>query len=183
MLRDNLLFIHVISAMGMFTALGIEALGLTLLRRASDGSTARGALTALGSSRRISGLSLLVLLLTGLRLAAAYGRGGGAWIGLGLAGLVVIGAIGGLVTGRRISRLQKIPGEGGMSPSLIEALPVLWTSFVMRAALLAGVVYLMTVKPGPMVSLGTLGTATVVGLVLSRVRPRPEALQATRAAG
>jgi len=74
-------------------------------------------------------------------------------------------------------------GEGGMSTSVIETLPVLWTSFVLRAALLAGVVYLMTVKPGPMVSLGTLGTAIVVGLVLSRVRPRPEALPATRAAG
>lgn len=183
MLRDNLLFIHVISAMGMFTALGIEALGLTLLRRASDGTTARGALTALGSSRRVGGLSLLMLLLTGLRLAAAYGRGGGAWIGLGLAGLIAIGAIGGLMTGRRVSRLQKIPGEGGMSTPVIEALPVLWTSFVLRAALLAGVVYLMTVKPRPIVSLGTLGAAIVVGLVLSRAGPRSEALQATRAAG
>ena len=183
MLRDNLLFIHVVSAMGMFTALGIEALGLTLLRRGADGTTARGALTALGSSRRISGLSLLVLLLTGLRLAAAYGQGERAWIGLGLAGLVAIGAIGGLMTGRRVSRLQKIPGDGKMSPSLIEAFPVLWTSFVLRAALLAGVVYLMTVKPSPAISLGTLGTAVVVGLVLSRARPRSEALQPNRAAG
>lgn len=183
MLRENLLFIHIVSAMGMFTALGIEALGLTQLRRASDSATARGALTALGSSRRVGGLSMLVLLLTGLRLATAYWRWEGAWIGLGLLGLVAIGAIGGLMTGCRVSRLQKIPGEGGMSTSLIEALPVLWTSFVMRAALLAGVVYLMTVKPGPAVSLGTLGTAVVIGLVLSRARPRSEARQATRATG
>ena len=35
-----------------------------------------------------------------------------------------------------------------MSTSVLEALPVLWTSLVLRAALLAGVVYLMTVKPG-----------------------------------
>jgi hypothetical protein len=183
MLRSNLLFIHVVSAMGVFTALGMEALALTQLRRASDGATARAALAALGSGQRVAGLSMLGLILTGFGLAAAYWHWQGAWMGLGLAGVVAIGTIGGLMTGRRVRRLRKSLGEGGMGPSLSEALPVLRTSFVMRAALLAGVVYLMTVKPVPVVSLGVLGTAVVVGLVVSRIRPRSDALQATRATG
>jgi hypothetical protein len=44
MLRSNLLFIHVASAMGMSVALGIEALALAQLRRASDSAAARAAL-------------------------------------------------------------------------------------------------------------------------------------------
>lgn len=183
MLRYNLLFIHIVSAMGVFTALGVEALALTQLRRASDGATAREALAALGSGQRGGGLSMLVLVLTGMSLATAYWRWQGAWIGLGFLGAIAIGAIGGLMTGRRVSRLRKGLGEGRLGTSLIDALPGLWTSFVMRATLLAGVVYLMTVKPEPVVSLGVLGSAVVAGLVVSRARPRSGTLQATRANG
>jgi hypothetical protein len=183
MLRYNLLFVHIISAMGAFAALGMEAFALTQLRRAPDGATARAALAALGPSQRIGGLSMLVLLLTGIPLATMYWRWQGSWIGLGLAGLVAIGATGGLMTGRRVSRLQKSLGEVGVRTSLIGSLAVLRTSFMIRAALLPAVVYLMTVKPGRVVSLGVFGTAVVVGLVVSRVRPRSETPQTTRATG
>jgi hypothetical protein len=161
MLRYNLLFIHVVAAMGTFAALGIEALALAQLGRASGGDTERAAVAALGSSRRVGGASMLVLVLTGLGLAAKYWQWQGAWIGSGLAGLVAIGLVGGLMSGRGAP----------------------WTSFAIRAALLMGVVYLMTVKPGRVVSLGVLGAAVVVGLVVSRALPRPGAPQATRAIG
>jgi hypothetical protein len=183
MLRYHLLFIHIIAAMGAFTALGIEALALTQLRRASDSATARAALAALGPSQRLGGASMLVLTLSGLSLATTYWRWQGAWIGLGLAGLVAIGAVGGLMTGRSLRRLRRRLGESGVGTSVVDALPVLQTSFMVRAALLAGVVYLMTVKPGRVVSLGVLGIAVVVGLVVSRVRPRSEPRLARRATG
>lgn len=179
MLRYNLLFIHVVSAMGMFAALGMEVLALTQLGRARDRATARTALAAVGSSQRVGGASMPVLVLTGFYLATAYWQWQGAWIGLGLVGLVAIGAVGGVITRRRIGRLQKSLGDGGVGASWIEAFPALWTSFMIRAALLAGAVYLMTVKPGRAVSLGVLGTAVVAGLVLSRARPRAETLRAS----
>lgn len=147
MLRYNTLFLHVIAAMGVFTALGMEAAALAQLRRAADGATAREALAGFRSSQRIGGASMLVLLLTGLRLATAYWHWKGAWMGLGFAGLIAIGAVGGLMTGRRVRRLQKTVGGSESATSLLQALPALRTSFAIRAALLAGVVYLMTVKP------------------------------------
>ena len=182
MLRNVLLFTHVISAMGLFTALGMEALALTQLRRASDSAAARAALAGLESTRRISGPSAGLLLLTGISLAA-YWRGQGAWMGLGLAGLVAVGAIGGVLTGRRVGGLEKKLGEGVMGTALTDALPALRTSLVLRGALLTAVVYLMTARPGPVGSLSALGAAVVVGLVLSRTRRRAESLQATRAEG
>ncbi|MHB1313299.1 MAG: DUF2269 family protein [Gemmatimonadaceae bacterium] len=181
MLRYNLLFIHVASAMGLFTALGMEALALAQLRRAQDAAAARAALAALGSNRRVSGPSMLLLVLSGLALTAAYWRGQGAWIGLGLAGMVAIGAVGGLVTGRRVGRLQQGLAGGEPGASLSEAYPALRASFIMRTALLAGVVYLMTVKPAPAVALGALGVAIVVGLLLSRVPHQREATMARSA--
>jgi hypothetical protein len=126
----------------------MEVLALAQLRRAPDGATARVALAGFRASRHVAGPSMLLLLLTGLRLARAYWQWRGAWIGLGLAGLVSVGLVGGLMTGRRLGRLQKSLGDGGTATPWITGFPALRTSFMIRAALLAAVVYLMTVKPG-----------------------------------
>jgi hypothetical protein len=148
MLRYNLLFVHIISAMGVFTSLGMEALVLIQLRRAQDSASARAALAAFSAIQRVSGLSMLVLLLTGLYLATAYWQWRGAWMGSGILGLVAVGAVGGVMTGRRVARLRTSLGAGETGASLGESLPALRASLGIRAALLVGVVYLMTVKPG-----------------------------------
>src|SRR5690348_10177843 len=93
MLRSNLPFIHVLGAMGAFAALGIEAMALAQLRRASDDGSARAALAAIGAAQRVFGPSALLLVLSGLYLATVYWHWQGAWIGLGLIGLVSIGAV------------------------------------------------------------------------------------------
>jgi hypothetical protein len=182
MLRSNLLFIHVVGAMGVFVALGIEALALVQLRRASNAAGARAALAALAASQRVAGPSFLLLLLSGLYLATAYWRWQGAWIGLGFVGLVSIGAIGGLMTGRNVSRLRKGLETSPTITSFVDLRPALWASFVIRAALLAAVVFLMTVKTGPVGSLAALGTAVAASLIVSRTGRRPAvALAAERA--
>jgi hypothetical protein len=172
MLRSSLLFIHVIGAMGIFVALGMEALALAQLRRASDGAAARAALAALGAGQRVGGPSMLLVVLSGLYLATAYWRWQGAWIGLGFLGLVSIGAVGGLMTGRTVSRVRKSLETSGTITPLVEVRPTLWASFVIRAALLVAVVFLMTVKPGPVGSLAALGTAVAAGLIVSRTGGR-----------
>lgn len=148
MLRSITLFIHIVSALTLFAALGAEWLALIQLGRAQEGATARAALAGFRLGQHLTGPGMLLLLLSGLRLATAYWHWQGPWIRLGLAGLVVIGLIGGLMTGRRVRRLQqRLSGEGPGTPWSGE-LTVLRTSFALRTALLVGVVYLMTVKPG-----------------------------------
>src|SRR5688572_32301376 len=98
MLRSNLVFLHIISAMLVFTAFGMEALALAQLRKAPDSARAGAALVVFGSSRRVGGPSMLLLLLTGLYLANAYWQWQGAWMGASLAGLVAVAAIGGLMS-------------------------------------------------------------------------------------
>lgn len=148
MLRSNLLFVHIISAMALFLTLGIEAVALSQLRRATDGAAARSALGSFGTVQRLAGPSMLLLLLSGLYLTKAFGEGKGAWIALGLVGLVTMGGVGGLMTGRRVRRLRKAVEAGGDVSPLAQAYGAFRTSYLLRLALATLVVYLMTVKPG-----------------------------------
>lgn len=148
MLRSNLLFIHVISAMGTFLALGIEGLALVQLRRTSNVSSTSAVLGTFRVVQRIAGPSMLLLLVSGLYLARTYWQMKGVWIGMGMLGLVVVGAVGGLMTGRNVRRLRKALATDDNS-AVLEHIPRIFrTSYVVRFALLVFVVYLMTVKPG-----------------------------------
>src|SRR5689334_23457697 len=170
MIRSILLFLHVAGAMGVFVALGMEALALGQLRRASNVGAIRAALGALGAGQRLMGPSGLLLVLSGIYLATAYWHWQGAWMGLGFLGMLAIGALGGIMTSRNVGRLRKDLDGSRASVSSVTVTPALWTSFAIRAALLVGVLFLMTVKPGPLGSLAAIGTAVVIGLVASRTR-------------
>jgi hypothetical protein len=147
LLRSYLLFIHVASALGVFTALGVESIALAQLRRAAGSDTARVALSDLGSARRLSGPAMLLLIVSGFWLATAYWHWQGAWMRLGLLGLVTVGAVGGLMTGRAVRRLGSHLNEPGFDAVLRDVNPSLRQSFVIRVCLLSVVIYLMTVKP------------------------------------
>ena len=168
MMRSILLFVHVASAMGVFVALGMEALALAQLRRASNGAGVRAALAAMGGGQRLMGPSGLLLVLSGIYLATAYWHWQGAWMGLGFLGMLSIGAVGGIMTGRNVGRLRKDLDASRSTTTSLAVSPALWTSFAIRAALLVAVLFLMTVKPGPLGALAALGTAVVVGLAVSR---------------
>lgn len=147
MLRSNLLFFHIASALALFAALGMEMLALAHLRRATSGAPARAALDDLGTARRVGGPAMLLLIASGFWLATAYWHWRGAWMRLGLLGLVLVGAVGALMTGRVVRRLRPLLEQPGFDAGLRDADPALRWSFVIRTVLLAAVAYLMTVKP------------------------------------
>jgi protein-S-isoprenylcysteine O-methyltransferase Ste14 len=147
LLRSNLLFIHVASAMGIFAALGIEALALAHLRRATAGAIARAALADLSAARRVGGPAMLLLLVSGFWLATAYWHWRGAWMQLGLLGLVAVGAVGALMTGRALRRFRPQLDQPEFDAVPRELSRLLRRSFLVRVTLLGAVVYLMTVKP------------------------------------
>ena len=89
---------------------------------------------------------MLLLLLSGFWLATAYWHWQGAWMGLGFLGLVLIAAVGGLMTGRALRLLSSHLDQPGFDAVLRNAEPALRRSFLIRTVLLAVVVYLMTVK-------------------------------------
>jgi ABC-type multidrug transport system fused ATPase/permease subunit len=174
-------FLHVVGALGLFVALGLEWAGLRGVRRAVTNDHVRQWIQLLGSLERLASASALTVLVTGVYMSAtAWGRQ--PWIGLGLVGLLLIVGIGSSVTGRRIRALARaIPRDDGSVPGHLLRLlrdPVLLLSAWLRTALGLGVVFLMTAKPGSAASL----TAILVSVAIGAGTGLPAWLRAARPA-
>jgi hypothetical protein len=119
--------------------------------------------------------SIALILLMGLYLmAVAWGWKG--WIATGLTGLLLIGLIGGLLTGTRMARLGPAVGraEGPLTEELRRALrdPVLVISSRVRIGLVLGVLYLMSVKPSTLISIVVLVIAVALAAIVSQIQAR-----------
>jgi hypothetical protein len=143
MTRSLLLFVHVGSAMGLVAALGIESVLLRQLQRSTDAPGLRVVMDDYRVVAPVGGASMLLLLVTGVYLATTYWGWKGAWISAGLFGLILLGAAGGVLTGRSLSGFRK-------APEAVDKLQLhtkLRTSWLLRAWIFAGIVFLMTTKP------------------------------------
>jgi hypothetical protein len=164
-----LVVVHVLAAMGLFAAIGIEAVALGRLRRAERVAEVRPWLGLYETSFRLGGVSMLVILVSGIWVAATV-WGHQAWLAAAFIGAVAMGAMAGAVTSRRVRRLRRaIAGEAGPEVSgalrvLLAARPLAF-SLRFRVALVVGVVGLMTSKPDALGSTVLLGAAAVVGIV------------------
>ena len=163
------LFLHIVGALGLFAALGLEWTSLRQLRRAASAEQVREWLNALGLVRRLGPASLAVSFLSGLYLVAtAWGLV--AWIAVALGAMLLLPPLGAFNRLRLAAIGRAVATETGpLSASVRQRLrdPLLWTSIQTRAALVLGIVFLMTVKPDLNGALLTVGTAVVLGLASS----------------
>ena len=83
------LFLHIVGALGLFVALGIELLTLSRLRAAGTADQAREWLSALGSIRVIGPIALVTILLPGLYMAATS-TGWQGWNVAALGAMIVV---------------------------------------------------------------------------------------------
>jgi hypothetical protein len=173
-------FLHIVGALGLFAALGLEWAGLQNLRRSVTTDHAREWMKQLTGLRLVERPSTLALLVTGIYMAAVTG-GHRPWIGLGLVGLVVIAALGGLLTNRRLRTVGRVlPKEDGpVAAALARQLadPILRLSASLRTTLALGIVFIMSTKPDRVGVLSALGIALALGLAagLPAVIRRPRA--------
>src|ERR1700730_8601485 len=100
------LFVHVLSAIALFAELALEAAILVRVRSAENIEQARASVRAFQRLRQIAIPAFLGVLAGGLYLASRYGSGT-IWIPLSLAATLLIMLVGGLITGRRMARLQR----------------------------------------------------------------------------
>jgi hypothetical protein len=164
------LFLHVLGALGMFAALGIEWAAAGPLQRATDIVQARPWIGVLRSLRRVAGPSVVTLLVTGIYMVASTASGRQPWIGLGLLGLVLLALLGGGITGRRMAAIARdLDAASTKSDSLRLRLkdPVLAFSLRLRTTVATGIVFLMTIKPAAGLALAAMGAAVALGLVWS----------------
>ncbi len=166
---STVLFIHVVSAIGLFIALAAEGVVVVRLRSAQSVEEARLFIRAFQRLRIVAIPSFLGVLVGGVYLASKWRRGI-FWIPLALGATLLIMLIGGFVTGIRIARLRRVLSSTENDVS-IEALSVrtkdtaLLLSYGLRAGLALGIVFLMTAKPDLPGSLGALAAGCGVGLL------------------
>lgn len=167
------LFLHIVGALGMFIGLGLEQAGLFNLRRATSAAQAREWLSLVDAKRRIEGPSALVIVATGFYMVATSWRHQ-AWPGLSFLAMVLMAILGAAVTGRKLSAIRRDVSADRARDAAIRARlndPALRLSSSLRLALAIGIVFNMSVKPGPWVALGSLLLALGLGALITVARP------------
>lgn len=175
------LFAHILGAFGLMAALTIEATALRGMRSASTAEQALGSMLILRMVRVLAPASLAVILVMGLYLTASN-WGWQGWIVGGLVALLLVGVVGGALTGRRIARLGPAVGRasGPLSTELRRLLrdPVLVLSSRIRIGLVLATLFLMSVKPAaiwvPVVlAIGIAAGAAIAQLEVRRAPATP----------
>lgn len=161
---SSAVFLHVLAAVGVFVGFGLEWTGLRQLQRSTTLEQVRTWLPVVRGSGRISMPSMIVVLLSGIYMARIAWRGA-PWIGVTLGALVLIIAIGVVITRPRMRAIaEAMGGESARSASALRD-PMLMLSLDVRAALTVGILFLMTVKPELRQSLLAIASAAIVGVL------------------
>jgi hypothetical protein len=165
------LFFHLLGAVSLFIAYGIEWTASTLFRNGSSSEQVRSWLRVFKVSPPLSGIGLLVVLASGGYLASVSGAMKQGWIPAALIGIFVALLIGFALILPRMKRIRAALPSGyePISAQLQERLsdPVLLTAIRVRVLLVTGIVYLMAAKIALLPSLLALAGAVVLGLILS----------------
>jgi hypothetical protein len=154
-------FLHIVGALGLFVALGLEWTSLLLLRRATTTEQVRERMRIASGVRGVSGVSLATLLVSGFYMTATV-WGGVAWIAVTLGAMVLMAVLGAVLSGPRLAAMGRAVENGALAPV---PHPLLWVSMQIRVAIALGIVFLMTFKPDLNGSLLAIAVAAVLGLV------------------
>lgn len=164
------LFLHIVGALGIFVALGLEWASLLNLRRAETGEQGHLWLKLYTSLSRLYPLSWLLILIPGFYMTVVAWRGA-AWISVALAAVVLQAVLGAALGGRQMAHLgQALSAQvGPLSASTRNRInnPLLWSSLWIRTGIAMGIVFLMAVKPGLLGALTSIGVAVLLGWVFS----------------
>jgi len=131
------LYLHIVGALLLFVAMGIEFVTVSRLRSTVTAEQARDWLSVLGSIRVIGPVALVAILVPGLYMAATS-AGWEGWNILALVAMVGMAALAG-------SNAARMPAIGRSIGRLRDR--IVWTSILTRIGIGLGIVLLMTAKP------------------------------------
>ena len=165
------LFLHLLGAVSLFIAYGIEWTASSLFRNASSTEQVRAWLRVFKVSPPLSGLGLGVVLLSGGYLASLSGAMKQGWIPVTLIAIFLALVLGFAMILPRMKRIRAaLPsGNDPVSAQLRQRLsdPVLLTAIRVRVMVVTGIVYLMAAKISFVPSLVALIIAIVLGVIFA----------------
>jgi hypothetical protein len=167
------LFLHVAGDVGIFIGLGVQLLCLTPLRRAQRMEQVRLIAGLIRTADIVSATGALLTIATGLYMGLTAWNLRVGWIAVALGSIVVLilPLIAGIIEPRTkaIVKLAKEEETGPILAALHEHIqdPVLTVGLQTAAAIVLGIVFLMTTKPALVGSIITMAAALVLGLASS----------------
>lgn len=175
MLYRLILFAHIVAALGIFAGLTLDWLAVARLRKVATAPAARTWLGVLQISAAIGPWARMLSLAAGLYLAITAWSWEG-WIGVALAGWLVLVVLGEPLTGRELREM--IADANSQTGDLSDELrgrflsPRLWLAVLVRPGLAIGIVFIMTVKPPVVAAATAVAAGALLGLTATR-RNRP----------
>ena len=164
------LFVHLVGAIGVFIGIGVWFFAALALRRARDVAHVR-ALTGLTvASGNVAVGGVLLLAAAGLYMIVTVWGWQRAWIDVATIGFALLAPLGVVAIDPRIRALGKAADaapDGPLPASLVARTrdPLLAGGLSLYLAMLVGIVFLMTTKPGLVVAVIGMGIAVICGLV------------------
>jgi hypothetical protein len=176
-LYDVALFVHMLGLVVLAGAFAISLRAGARARSARDAEAVRTWLGLIGSTGGMFPTGLGLLLLSGAAMTLDRWTPVPPWIGIGLAGVLVVGAVGGAVVGRRLRALTAAANEPDVDASperllrlVHDGLP--WTVMTALNGAVLGIVWVMSTKPGWLGGLAAVAAGSAFGVTLGRVVAR-----------
>jgi hypothetical protein len=173
-LYEVLVFVHVLGAIGIFVALGIESVSLGRLQQEEVPAGVHASIELLALPRRMGPIAMVITLGAGVWLMVMGWRYQ-PWIAAALVGMVVMAVVGGIVSMRGMRRLRvALAAESGASLSdafrIARSSTALNASLRLRIGIGIGILGLMTTKPDAVHSSLVLAAGVLAGVIATRIR-------------
>lgn len=161
------IFLHIAGALGISAALALEWTGLRQIRSTILPEQVRAWMGIFKSANRLSIISMLVTVLTGIYMMfAAWGTPPWIIVSLGSVALMIVLAI--VPTGPRMAAIGRVltAEKRPVSQTLYSLVshPLLWISIQTRVAIFLGILLLMIAKLDWVGSLIVMGVTIILGL-------------------
>jgi hypothetical protein len=166
-----ILLTHVSAVLVLAAALGIEVLSLVHLRGASTLAEASPWINPAPKLPLFAGVSVLVILFSGIYLVLPVLPSGQAWPKVAVVALLLMAPFG-AITGKRMRAVQKAYGaKKGTNSEVLDRLrdPALKVSLSIRIAVFFGIFLIVSVKPGLWEAISLVAASIVLGLLSSRL--------------
>jgi len=148
------LFLHIVGALVLFSALALEWVGLRQIRNATLSDQVRTWMGILNGASKAGFPSMLVTVVTGVYMMVVWGRT--PWL-VTTVGMLVLMIVLVRVAAPRVKALGQ---------SLVTANDlILWVSIQTRIAIALGIVFLKVAKPDWIGSMLTVGAAVALGVI------------------
>lgn len=186
----TVMYLHFLSLFGGVAAATIMVLCTYRLRAAQTLEQAVPWGMIAGKTKNAFPIVVLGLFATGAYMTSDVWSWGDGWIWPSIVGLAVVALQGPLVAGPRAEALKKSlmengPGALGEKPRRLARDPILWTVTLANPAIVFGIAWNMTEKPGTFAAIASIVIAYAVGagLAMRMTRMPAEAEPAAKPAG